>query len=125
MLSNTASVELIYQWIYKNRRNLIRFYHIIYHIMNAVVVFVCCFYLLLSSLLSYSSRYAEDINKILLLLHSSLLSPTFPDTSLRCYSSNYVVSRSIVAVVVNKLCSELVFVVNAAASTRPNADISR
>ena len=43
------------------------------------------------------------------------LSPTLPATSLRCYSSSYVVSRSIVAVVVNKLCS--VFVVNAAAST--------
>ena len=35
---------------------------------------------------------------------------------LRCYSSSYVVSRSIVAVVVNKLCSELVFV-NAAVAT--------
>ena len=30
---------------------------------------------------------------------------------------DYVVSRSIVAVVVNKLCSELVFVVNAAVAT--------
>ena len=44
-------------------------------------------------------------------------SPTLPATSLRCYSSSYVVSRSIVAVVVNKLCSELVFVVNAAVAT--------
>ena len=46
--------------------------------MNVVVVFVCCFYLLLSSLLSYSSRYAEDINKILLLLlrASSVVSRT-------------------------------------------------
>ena len=64
MLSNTASVELIYQWIYNNRRNLT-----IYHIMNFCCCCLCCgFYLLSSSLLSYSSRYAEDINKILLLL---------------------------------------------------------
>ena len=28
---------------------------------------LCCFYLLLTSLLSYSSSYTEDINKILLL----------------------------------------------------------
>ena len=40
MLSNTASVELIYQWIYKKppKSDLI-----IYHIMNVVVVFVVVF----------------------------------------------------------------------------------
>ena len=50
--------------------------------MNVVVVFVCCFYLLLSSLLSYSSRYAEDINKILLQIAHS-------NCSIRCDSGHF------------------------------------
>ena len=50
-------------------------------------------------------------------------SPTLPATSLRCYSRSYVVSRSIVAVIVNKLCSELVFVVNAAVATIENSTL--
>ena len=40
MLSNTARVELIYQWIYKNRRNLIC--PSIKHCEHLTFVFCCC-----------------------------------------------------------------------------------
>ena len=72
MLSNTASVELIYQWICKNLVDHLPHYE---H-------FVCCFFFLLFFpsivflfMLSYSSRYAEDINKILQIQKSAFVLP--------------------------------------------------